>query len=210
MSENIQHVWADRPTKTLSPGSTNAHKKVIPRTSLILRKAPIFLLFLAATLLSTATSGQNKSDKIRQIRATCQQINENRALTQKTADEEKLFQGNAPDGGGSLVGYFDHGQLRKMDFTVGLSYGEITKSFYFEDGHLIFVYEKEKDFPVAADSLSLDHDQLQLSYEGRYYYDHQKMIHKITSGKKRIHEDSVPDFLKEAREFASLLDTKLK
>jgi hypothetical protein len=83
------------------------------------------------------------------------------------------------------------------------------REYYFKNGKLIFAYETEKDFP--RDSLGIKLEKLDLVFEGRFYFDNNKLIHKIEKGKRLFQEDTSPqDLLDEAAEFSKLLKARRK
>ena len=170
-----------------------------------------FILILSLiTTLFQPTNGQSKTDKLIDIRKTFQKINNDTSLKKKTIDDAEKFLGHATDGGGELIGYFHKDSLCKIFATVGLSYGSISDEYYFRNGKLIFVYEVEKDFPETDSLGGLDFNKLDLVFEGRYYFDNDKMIDKITKGKRRFEDrqDNAALFITDAKDYSRLITKK--
>ena len=85
-----------------------------------------------------------------------------------------------PDGGIKLTGYFKDKELVKIHLWVGLSYGIRQFEYYFKKGNLIFVYEKEEDFGHKDDGSTTN--KLTQGFEGRFYFDQNKLIDRKTKG----------------------------
>jgi hypothetical protein len=152
---------------------------------------------------------QTKDQRIAAIRQEFGKINSDSTMQSFTLDDPEDFLGQGTDGGAELTGSFKNDKLIKIVFTVGVSYGEKMREYYFKNGKLIFAYETEKDFP--RDSLGIKLEKLDLVFEGRFYFDNNKLIHKIEKGKRLFQEDTSPqDLLDEAAEFSKLLKARRK
>jgi len=176
-----------------------------------LTRLPHLLLALLLTLiLPPGSQGQTKTGKLSVIRRTYRDINSDPSLKKRTIDDAEEFLGHATDGGGELDGYFKKDSIRKIVATIGLSYGSITDAYYFKDGHLIFVYETENDFPENNRSGELDYTKLELAFEGRYYFDTGHLIDKIEKGKRRFQDRqaNATSFITEAADYVRLLREK--
>ncbi len=172
---------------------------------------PNFILPLLLTVAcSQASNGQTKADKILRIKQTFQKTNSDKSLKKKTIYDAEIFLGHATDGGGQLIGYFDKDTFCKILVTIGLSYGMITDEYYFNNGQVVFVYESEKVFPENDSSDGLNYTKLKSSFEGRYYFDNDKLIDKIIKGKRRFEdkEKIASIFLADAKDYVTLLKTK--
>jgi hypothetical protein len=91
--------------------------------------------------------------------------------------------------------------------------GIVTYNYYFSKGQIIIVYENEGNFPINDSSGNLDYNKLVLSFEGRYYFENQKLFNKIERGKKRFSDSTDQDpglVLKNAEQYLKLIrqDTK--
>jgi hypothetical protein len=172
------------------------------RIAFILWFIPLFGLILPSC-------AQTKDQKIAAIRQEFRKINSDSSLKPFTLDDPEDFLGEATDGGAELTGSFKKNELIKIVFTVGVSYGEKMREYYFKNGKLIFAYETEKDFP--RDSLGIKLEKLDLAFEGRYYFDGDKLIHKIEKGTGLFQEDTSPqELLDEAAEFSKILKARRK
>jgi hypothetical protein len=170
----------------------------------------LILPLLLTVALSQASNGQTKADKILRIKQAFQKINSDKSLKKKTIEDAEIFLGHATDGGGQLIGYFDKDTVCKIFVTVGLSYGMITDEYYFSKGQVVFVYESEKIFPENDSSDGLNYTKLKLSFEGRYYFENDKLIDKIIKGKRRFEDkDKIAStFLADAKDYVTLVKTK--
>lgn len=126
----------------------------------------------------------------------------------KVLNNEK-FLDHMTDGGGQLTGYFKDGQINKVVEWLGLSYGTKTFNYYFFDGRLILVNEKEEDFPDISNSGTLDYTKVEFAFEGNYYFNEEKLIDQKTNGQKRFSEGVKIDeevlFLKTSKQNVELL-----
>jgi hypothetical protein len=130
------------------------------------------------------------------IRQTVTAINTQSGYKVKTLHngyfEDKY--GETPDNGVELKGYYQNKVLKKMVYSVGLSNSIKTYEFYLSGGTLIFVFQKEQDYPATAAG-GLDYSKLVPAQEARYYFDGPKIIKTITQGKGRPGGIEQADFL---------------
>ena len=103
--------------------------------------------------------------------------------------EEEQFLDNVTDGGGSLIGYFQNGQLLQVKEWVGLSYGVTQRNFYLKKGQLVCVLETEDDFYVD-DSSGTDHSVFGQHFRGDYYFTNNKLVDVVTLGHNRFEIDT--------------------
>lgn len=126
--------------------------------------------------------------------------------------ENEDFLENMTDGGGSLTGYFNNGELVKIKEWVGLSYGIIQHSFYFRKGQLAYVLETEDDFYVN-DSFQKDYTKFGQHFRGDYYFSDNKLAGMLTLGHNRFEDDAndpEKEFLSTASQYRKLILTRRK
>jgi len=161
--------------------------------------------------LITTSAGQTMSDQIKSIRKEFQVINSDTTLKKVTLENEEFLGENIGDGGGELDGLFKDKAIKKIYLWLGLSNGIETKEYYFKDGQLIFVYEKFKRFGYDQKKGQMDYDKTTTTFEARYYFNNQKLIHQIVKGQNR-HDDEIEDpgkvFIVQANEHLNLLTKK--
>jgi hypothetical protein len=104
-------------------------------------------------------------------------------------DAEDFLEGT-PDGGAQLKGYFKKGKILKIYQIIGISTGNELIEFYYSGDDLIFVFESFKSFVVNKTNDGLDRSKSKITFEGRYYFDKNKLIHKIVSGTSNHAEDA--------------------
>ncbi|WP_299990255.1 hypothetical protein [uncultured Pontibacter sp.] len=170
----------------------------------------IIALFLLLFSINTALFGQSKSEQIKAIRQEFTNIN-NTTTLKKVKLENEEFLGSMTDGGGILTGYYETGIIRKIHQWVGLSNGIEIKEYYFQNGSLIFVYEKFNAFVYDSKKEQFDQSKTERTFEGRYYFNNQKLIDYVTTGHNRFEDDSIdPEktLLKEANDYFNLLNKK--
>ncbi|MDZ7741071.1 MAG: hypothetical protein U5Q03_04795 [Bacteroidota bacterium] len=146
----------------------------------------ITLSFMLTVLMFSTASGQD--NKIAEIRHKFKTINQDTTYTTMTLDNEEFLE-QMTDGGGQLTGYFKGDTIYKIHERIGVSYCVRTFEYYFWNGQLIFVFEKEDAFPYVDSLATLDYTSTETTFEGRYYFDQGKLIDTKIKGEKRISDD---------------------
>ena len=158
------------------------------------------LLCLTITAFAATSHAQTKSELLAAIRKDFQSINSNKTLTKKTLNNEEFME-NMTDGGGELTAYYKKDSIVKIFEWIGLSYGNRTREFYFKSNKLFFVYEKFESFLIIDTSQEMDYSKTKKTFEGRYYFNKDKLIEQKITG-KRTFEDESPGIIKELQESA--------
>ncbi len=109
-----------------------------------------------------------------EIKAAFYAINANLGLKKRVLENEE-FLDNITDGGGTLTFYSKKDTVVKIVELIGLSFGNTTREFYFNNGKLIFIYGKVCNF-VQKDGGDLDYKKTHTTFEGRYYIKDNKTI----------------------------------
>jgi hypothetical protein len=157
----------------------------------------VSLLLLVLTCNARSYSQPDKDTIIKNIRQVFQQINGDKTLRTITlAEPEFLGKEVALDGGAELKGYFKNDTLCRMVLEFGLSYAMRKYDYYFSKGRVIFIYERELDYPEKKDGM-LDYEKLVPAFEGRYYYDNNKLIRTYFKGKKRAEGNTPAQYVKD-------------
>ena len=170
----------------------------------------IFLLLVTFTFVLSCFP-QSKSDIIKGIKVEFKKINADKSLRKVTLENEEFLE-HMTDGGGELTGYFMKGQIQKVSQWVSFSHGNETTEFYFKNGQLIFVYEKFDSFIFNPQKELLDRTKTETTFEGRYYFNNNKLLDYGTTGHNRFEDDTIdPEktLMKEAGEKVKQL-TKIK
>ncbi len=167
------------------------------------------LSFLMAFAIVNVSAGRTKAEQVQAIRKEFQAINGDSSMKKITLENEEFME-DLTDGGGELTGYYKNGQIRKIRQWIGLSYGNEIKEFYFRNGKLIFVYEQFNSFPFDEKKGELIHSSTKTTFEGRYYFNNDKLIDRKITGKRQFEDKSDPatKLLSEARENVKLLGQK--
>ena len=148
----------------------------------------IFCFLLAANVVA----GQ-ATDKIAAIRKTAEAINNTRGYKIKVYNFDDTEE--VADNGQELKGYYQNGHLKKIVYSVGLSNCMKTFEYYFSDAGLIFVFEKEDDYPEKKDHSGLDFTKLVPAFEGRYYIAKGKVIQSKLKGHEQSTAANTADML---------------
>jgi hypothetical protein len=175
-------------------------------------------ILLVFTCVAASHAQTHKDSVISSIRTTFQRINGDKSLRVVQLDAEEFLE-EAPDNGAILRGYFNGDTLDKMVLEVGISYAMRRWEYYFGRGRVVFIYETDKYYRQDTVNGGLDKSNLDLAFEGRYYYENGALIHTIFKGKKKLLEsdsNSPADYIKALPEkpeidgYFKLLEKKLK
>jgi hypothetical protein len=169
----------------------------------------IFSFFLGV-LFFFVSFAQTKDEQIKSIRKKFEIINRDTTL-RKVALENEEFLTNMTDGGGELTGFYKNKEVKKIYEWIGLSNGISTKEFYFDKEQLIFVYEKFDSFVFDDKKHEFDLTKIKTIFEGRYYFNNEKLFSKSTKGNKALAaqgESSGKSLLESADDNMRLLNKK--
>lgn len=150
-------------------------------------KTKLFLLTFLT--LTTLLFGQT-AERIAAVRKKVEAINTEKSYKIKKLDNDYFVnvKNEATDGGQELSGYYNNGILKKIVYSVGLSYGMKTFEYFFSNDKLIFVFEKQDKFADVKDQSNqvtgLDHTKLESAYTGRYYFQRSKLFSAKKIGKE--------------------------
>ena len=142
----------------------------------------LLLLIIQCVISTTVFSQDSATIKIlTRIRTQVQSLNRETGFKVVRLDAEDFLDGD-PDGGAELKGYFKKGKPLKIYQFIGVSTGNELIEFYYSGDDLVFVFEAFKSFRVNKTNDGLDHSKTTITFEGRYYFDKNKLIHKIVTG----------------------------
>lgn len=151
------------------------------------------ILAIIMTAILAHVSGQNKNDSLKIIEQKIQAINNDTSYwTSSFVNESFLdtgFINQSNKGYGNLTGYFKSGKISKIRELIGLKLLKdiaITE-YYFSEGKLIFVTEKEKQGPdIFIDSAgTVDHRIDEPTFEAQYFFSNDKMIYSSENGARK-------------------------
>ncbi|NMH87102.1 hypothetical protein [Flavivirga algicola] len=149
-----------------------------------MRNIKLLIGFLVIPLTGMS---QGSNELILKIRAEFQRINSVKHL-EKIELFNADFMDYRTDGGGKLTGFFENDQLVKITEWIGPSYGTIITDYYLKDGELFFAYQQENKFKNIIDEsgewIGLDTSELDIIFEGRYYFNDRILIKKLIKGKR--------------------------
>lgn len=167
----------DTPSATFPPlPARPAHKTTHASTGMPLAKA-------------------TRDSLIRDIRTIFHRINTDTTLRVVSLDPEAFEEavGGSPDNGGDATGYFKKDTLVKFVLSVGPSFGLKDYEYYYDQGRIVFIYEKDQHFPVLKDGSGLDHEKLVVGFEGRFYFNKGKLIAKLLDRRDQFMAQEVND-----------------
>ena len=150
-------------------------------------KSNLLLIFL---LTFTSFLFGQTAERIAAVRKKVEAINTEKSYQIKKLDNDYFVnvKNEATDGGQELSGYYKNGKLKKIVYSVGLSYGMKTSEYFFSNDELIFVFEKQDQFADIKDQSNqvtgLDHTKLESIYTGRFYFENSKLFSIKQTGKE--------------------------
>jgi len=154
------------------------------------------ITFILTFLLFTTLLFGQKEEKIKTIRKTVEKINTDTSYIVKKLDNDYFVnqKNEATDGGQELTGYYKNGQVKKIIYVVGLSYGMTTYEYYYTDNQLLFVFQKQDTYAQVKDSLGqftgYNYTKLEPAFEGRYYFDKAKLFETKKTGKELFADET--------------------
>lgn len=90
--------------------------------------------------------------------------------------------GEVPDNGEEITGYFRRDTLAKVVDWVGLSHCIKTYEFYIYNGKPVFVFVNQADYNYNTKTGAMDYAHKTDVFEGRYYFNKGIIIQKIEKG----------------------------
>lgn len=170
-------------------------------------KTKFFLLtfFTLTTLLFGQTA-----ERIAAVRKKVEAINTEKSYQIKKLDNDYFVnvKNEATDGGQELSGYYKNGKLKKIVYSVGLSYGMKTCEYFFSDNELIFVFEKQDQYTNIKNQSNqvtgFYHTKLESIYTGGFYFENSKLF-----SKKKIGKEIFTKMDKKSKEAELLKDSKV-
>ena len=174
------------------------------------RNAKHIFFFFVDLLFFVISFAQTKDEQIKLTRKKFEAINKDTTLRKVTLENEE-FLINMTDGGGELSGFYNNKEIKKIYEWIGLSNGISIKEFYFDKGKLIFVYEKFNSFVFDDKKNEFDLTKIKTIFEGRYYFNNEKLFSKLTKGNKALAaqgESSGKSLLESADDNMRLLNKK--
>lgn len=165
-------------------------------------------LFLFISSLPLSVLGQATPETIQKIRLNFQTINSDSSYTILSLSN-KSFMSHITDGGGELTGYFKGDSIKKIHVQVGLSYCIQTSEYYFLNEQLSFIYHQERIFPYIDSTATFDYTRTELIFEGRYYFENNKLVKQNEKGKRRIDTNTNSfGWLQQASEYYNILKSQ--
>src|SRR6188474_2772100 len=149
------------------------------------KNAKNIVFFFLSLFFFVISFAQTRDEQIKLIRKKFEIINKDTTLRKVTLENEE-FLTNMTDGGGELTGFYKNKEVKKIYEWVGLSNGISVKEFYFDKGQLIFVYEKFDSFVFDDKKNEFDLTKTKTIFEGRYYFNNEKLFSKSTKGNKGL------------------------
>ena len=160
------------------------------------------ILLLFSVLVYAQLFSQKNNLDVTQIIRFSKGVNQNKQLTKIELDGDD-FLDEAPDGGASLTGYFDHNTLLKIRRWIGLSYGSLQIDYYFRRDTLIFASVTERHFGTIRDSI--DFKRTLPVLEARYYFNQGSIFSREMKGSGFWNKDEEKTLLPDSRSYLCML-----
>ena len=166
-----------------------------------MKKIIVIVLFLGIILSAFATKKYSKKE----IDKITNGIDDNSSLRLQTLNANEVYE-NSFDGGGEIHILWKKEEINKIYQKIGLSYGSLSITFYFQNNQIIKIIEIEENFEFK-EGMTLNYDKLTKVFEEEIYVlDYENEVLEVyTVGKRRVSDDvcgfgeydSTADFIKE-------------
>lgn len=150
-------------------------------------------LWLYALLLTTPrvySQTTSDNDRVEHINACSEQIDRDSSMQKVNLSSREFYGEETTAGAASMLGYFRQDSLRRIDLSVGMSYGILREHYYFAGNQLLFVRETEDDFKDPA----AKKDAVR-SYEAQFFFEKDALIQKIAKGRRLMGQDDSHHYL---------------
>jgi len=95
------------------------------------------------------------------------------------------------DGGGLLKAYYRNKQIVKISLWLGLSYGNSTFDYYFNNKKLFYIYETFNQF-IYIDSINgFNYNKTETTFIGKYYFMNDILFDFETTGHNRFEDNKI-------------------
>lgn len=141
-------------------------------------------------LVFTATQAQTNPLFKKQINQNVKTINSLKTLEQRSVEElHSSVNDTARDL--RLTGFFKKDKLLKIVSKEKTSSGIQVMEYYLNNDKLIFVLEQFKTFVFDKKTDSFNKDSTETNFEGKYYFNNNKLIDQITTGHNKFENDNL-------------------
>ncbi|MBA3827874.1 MAG: hypothetical protein H0X33_02965 [Taibaiella sp.] len=157
----------------------------------------ILFLFLLVNTFTIRVFAQTPASLIKEFTLEVQRINTDKGLKKIELSKEE-FANNSFDGSGNLIAYTNGRDVRKIVVFVGKSNGNEVIDLYIKKGVLFFAYTRFIGFKYNDHTNMFDYANTFLMYEGRLYYQNDKILRIKEKGGNGYVEspDAYPSFVK--------------
>ena len=130
-----------------------------------------------------------QSETVESINQEVNRIDQNDSLFEKEFDAVDVYK-QAFDGGGSIKVFYSPKRLKKINEEIGLSYGRLTTTIYFNSDGPIKIIEKEENFKWNEELLEWDYSELVEVFKAEIYIFNWDLDYTKTfkDGKRRFSE----------------------
>lgn len=155
------------------------------------------ILLLLLILISITKNVSSQTDpRVLEIREKFKKINDSKNYRVISLNNQEFME-DITDGGGELTAYMRNDSIFRINVWIGLSNRNLIYELYYWGNELVFVYEIEDSHKIIYEDgefIGFDHFNTQVTLEGRYYFNKNKMFKKIIKGEylmDEIQPDSV-------------------
>ena len=149
-----------------------------------------FLVCLIMSCICSFSFAQTKNEIIEDVHNIVETIHMDTVLKSVTLLNQE-FLSDTTDRGGELTGFYKKKKIYYIYRSVGKPYGEEIMQFYYWKSKLVFVSEKFNTY-VYDDRLKVfDYTVVNTTFTGKYYFDNEKLIHKVITGHKKFDDSTI-------------------
>ncbi len=133
-----------------------------------MRLTIVLVFILLACGLSTPSYLYGQIESVEVIDQLTESIDRSSELSKTTFTANEIYQ-QVTDNGGEVIVLHDGKNIQKITREIGLSWGSLTTSFYFNDDLLMKIEETEKNYRRSDDGSSLDYTNPDQVFYWEYY-----------------------------------------
>ena len=160
-------------------------------------------------LFSTGLQAQDFFDKHTELMPFIQKTNQSLGDLTKVIARGEEVRPEAYDGGVELVGFYEGNLIRKIELSVGISYGNHHLNYYFRADSLYAVNHYFKQFAFDDETGSFDYSKTETTFDGYYLFSNPfESTHKGTGRYESENLDPETTLRKEAKEYLAILNKK--
>ncbi len=129
------------------------------------------LFFVNILIIITGSAfGQGFNERHPEVRTFTESVDGKLQTYSQVILDNDEFMEQMTDGGGRLTGYFSGNEVRKINVTVGVSYGKYEFDYYFKNSKLYYIVESFKQYAYDVDTDTWNYSKMEQTFNGDYLF----------------------------------------